>query len=65
MSVEAEQAAALVPSCVHHLAAHASPPPMASARFRVEDIPDLAGKVAIVTGGNGGIGLEIVRGHAR
>lgn len=29
--------------------------------FSVFDIPDLAGKVMMVTGGNRGVGLEIVK----
>lgn len=34
-------------------------------RFSEAEIPDQSGKVAIVTGGNGGIGYEIVRQLAR
>jgi NAD(P)-dependent dehydrogenase (short-subunit alcohol dehydrogenase family) len=29
--------------------------------WTARDIPDLSGKVAVVTGGNGGLGLEVVR----
>lgn len=30
-------------------------------KFSVDDIPDLSGKVILVTGGNRGIGFEIVK----
>ncbi|KZP12344.1 hypothetical protein FIBSPDRAFT_836390 [Athelia psychrophila] len=33
----------------------------AKSKFKVEDIPDLSGKVALVTGANTGVGLEIAK----
>ena len=38
---------------------------MAHDRWTADDMPDLSGKVAIVTGANSGIGLEAARALAR
>ncbi|MEW6269141.1 MAG: oxidoreductase [Thermodesulfobacteriota bacterium] len=38
---------------------------MAQERWSADDMPDLSGKAAIVTGGNSGIGFEAVRALAR
>jgi retinol dehydrogenase-12 len=35
--------------------------PVPAPKWGVSDIPDLTGKVAIVTGGNAGCGLETVK----
>lgn len=45
--------------CMAYVRTHLLPPP--KAKWSVADIPDLSGKVMIVTGGNAGIGRETVK----
>ena len=42
-----------------------APTGLFSNRYKLEDIPDLSGKVAIVTGGTRGIGESLVKALAK